>query len=155
MKQLPEDFLTAGRVSLGHQAASKKRALEELAKLLAGAEEPSAERVFEALLERERLGSTGMAKGVALPHARMAGVERARGALLRLEQGVDFDALDGQPVDILVAMLVPEQATQEHLDILAALSRGLADGEVCKGLRASNDAAGALALLTASEDATA
>ncbi len=120
---LPEGILETGRISIGDPASSKKRILEQAARLLAGDdEEPNAELVFERLLERERLGSTGLAGGVALPHARMPGLDDSRGAFLQLASPVEFDALDGQPVDLVFALLVPQQATEEHLHLLAKLA---------------------------------
>ena len=120
----PVDILEADRISVANPAGSKKRVLEEAANLLATeSDEPSGEQVFERLLERERLGSTGLTGGVALPHARMPGVTEARGAFLRLAEAVEFDAMDGQPVDLVFALLVPENATEEHLQLLAALAR--------------------------------
>ncbi|MFM1892565.1 MAG: hypothetical protein RLZ44_1642, partial [Pseudomonadota bacterium] len=104
------DLLQPSRISVANEAASKKRVLEEAANLLAAtAEEPTPEQIFERLLERERLGSTGLAGGVALPHARMPGLDTVRGAFLRLAQAVDFDAMDGQPVDLIFALLVPQE----------------------------------------------
>jgi len=126
----PADILVRERISVSSSAASKKRLLEDAANLLATGlekttddEPPTSEQVYERLLERERLGSTGLSGGVALPHARMAGVDEARGAFLRLAEPVDFDAMDGQPVDLVFALLVPEEATDEHLQLLAALAR--------------------------------
>lgn len=132
----PADLLQAARISVVNPAASKKRVLEEAAHLLAaGADEPTAEQIFERLLERERLGSTGLAGGVALPHARMPGVTDARGAFLRLAAPVEFDAMDGQPVDLVFALLVPEEATEEHLQLLAGLARLFSDNALCARLR--------------------
>lgn len=124
------------RISLANQAASKKRVLEEAAVLLAtGLEELTTEQVFERLLERERLGSTGLAGGVALPHARMPGVTDARGAFLSLAKAVEFDATDGQPVDLIFALLVPESATEEHLQLLADLAKLFSEAAFCERLR--------------------
>jgi PTS system nitrogen regulatory IIA component len=134
------DLLQPSRISVANEAASKKRVLEEAASLLAGdAAEPTDEQIFERLLERERLGSTGLAGGVALPHARMPGLDDVRGAFLRLAQAVDFDAMDGQPVDLVFALLVPEEATEEHLQLLAGLARLFSDPTLCTRLRDSAD----------------
>jgi len=120
---LPKGFLEPGNISIADPASSKKRVLEQAARLLAGnRDEPGAEQIFERLLERERLGSTGLAGGVALPHARMPGMDQSCGAFLRLAEPVDFDALDGQPVDLVFALLVPEDANEEHLKLLAELA---------------------------------
>jgi PTS system nitrogen regulatory IIA component len=120
---LPEGILKPGGISVADPASSKKRVLEQAARLLAAnSEEPGAEQIFERLLERERLGSTGLAGGVALPHARMPGIDNSRGAFLRLAEAVEFDALDGKPVDLVFALLVPEDANEQHLQLLAELA---------------------------------
>lgn len=118
------------------EATSKKRTLELLSELLAGdAEAPSDRAVFEALIGRERLGSTGLGKGVGLPHARIGDLASPTAALVTLATPVDFDAMDRQPVDILFALLVPEHSTDEHLRILAALAELFSDAGVCQTLR--------------------
>ena len=134
---LPNGILAPRRVSIADPASSKKRVLEQAARLLAAdlAEEPSAEQVFERLLERERLGSTGLAGGVALPHARMPGIKQCRGAFLRLAEPVEFDALDGEPVDLVFALLVPEEANEEHLQLLARLASMFNDPPLRQRLR--------------------
>lgn len=145
---LPKDILDLPGVSLDNPATSKKRVLEEAAKLLArGDNTPDSEQIYERLMERERLGSTGLANGVALPHARMPGVEAASGAFIRLAEPVDFDALDGKPVDLIFCLLVPEQATQEHLDLLAGLARLFGNAQLCEQLRRSQDPSETLGLL--------
>ncbi len=120
---LPPQFIVPARIALDVSITSKKRLLELLAKRLASAD-PALHfgTVFERLLERERLGSTGLGHGVALPHARMQGLEDAVGAFVQLRTGVAFDALDGKPVDLAFAMLVPESATETHLQLLAQLA---------------------------------
>ena len=145
---LPNSILEAGSISIADPASSKKRVLEQAARQLAGsAEEPDAEQIFERLLERERLGSTGLAGGVALPHARMPGLEESRGAFLQLANAVEFDALDGSPVDLVFALLVPENANEEHLQLLARLAAMFNEEELRERLRkAGTDEA--LAILT-------
>lgn len=145
---LPNSILETGSISIADPASSKKRILEQAARLLAGsAEEPDAELIFERLLERERLGSTGLAGGVALPHARMPGLEESRGAFLQLANAVEFDALDGDPVDLVFALLVPEHANEEHLQLLAKLAAMFNEEELRERLRkAGTDEA--LAILT-------
>ena len=146
---LPTGILETARTSLANPAASKKRVLEEAAQLLAaGYNIPTQDQVFEKLLERERLGSTGLAHGVALPHARMQGVNSPRGAFLRLQNGVDFDAMDGQPVDLVFALLVPEEATQAHLDLLASLAGLFGDKALCEQARQLSDPESLIALFT-------
>lgn len=133
---LPPEFIATERIGCQVDAASKKRVLETVGRLLATADpELTQESVFDRLLERERLGSTGLGRGVALPHARMAGVRRPLGAFLKLESGVDYDAIDGAPVDLVFGLLVPEEATQEHLDLLGFLASVFSDARLCQRLR--------------------
>ena len=109
----PANFLASERIVCNSQAASKKRILEEIGSLLSSSVPGLIpEKVFDKLLERERLGSTGLGQGIALPHARMPGVDRAYGALIHLQSGVDFDAIDRNPVDLVFGLMVPEEATQ-------------------------------------------
>ena len=150
---LPKGFLQPRQVSLSHPAASKKKALEAVSELLAsGGGMLAPEAIYGQLLERERLGSTGLTHGVALPHARMIGLTQATGAFLRLQEGVDYDALDDQPVDLIFALLVPESSTQEHLELLARLARMFNDSSLCEEIRQADEAEQVLALLQ--EDAT-
>jgi len=145
---LPDGILEPGSISVADPASSKKRVLEQAARLLAGtADEPEAEQIFERLLERERLGSTGLAGGVALPHARMPGINDSRGAFLQLAQAVEFDALDGSPVDLVFALLVPENANEEHLQLLAKLAAMFNEKELRDRLREA-EAEEAMAILT-------
>ena len=148
------NLITSDCIRLDVVASSKKRALEEAARLLGSCPStPEPEQIFERLLERERLGSTGLANGVALPHARMNGIDRAYGVFLRLAAAVEFDALDGQPVDLVFTLLVPEDATSEHLELLAALARLFSDAALCERLRNSKDAAEVAQLITRGDDA--
>lgn len=146
---LSPDILTSDRIDLNESASSKKRVLEAAASLLAKADsQPESEQIFEHLLERERLGSTGLSGGVALPHTRMPGINNSRGALIRLKAPVDFDAMDGQPVDLVFALAVPEDANQTHLQLLAQLAGMLGDQAFCERLRHTQSANEALSLLT-------
>lgn len=150
---LPEGILKPSGISVADPASSKKRVLEHAARLLAGqSDQPSVERIFERLLERERLGSTGLAGGVALPHARMSEVTECRGAFLRLNEGVEFDALDGQAVDLVFALLVPEETSDEHLQLLATLASMFNQPALRDALR-SADAGEAMQILTGSNTA--
>jgi nitrogen PTS system EIIA component len=132
----PDGFLIEERIGCNVEAASKKRVLEQLGQRLAeSVPDLTQDLVFDALLERERLGSTGLGKGIALPHARMAQVDHAIGSLIKLNEGVDFDAIDGEPVDLAFAMLVPEEATDEHLQLLSTLAQIFSDSAFCTQLR--------------------
>ncbi|WP_018140176.1 PTS sugar transporter subunit IIA [Thioalkalivibrio sp. ALJ7] len=137
------ELITADRIGLEPECSSQKRALETLAELLAAggdAEGPASSAIFEALSAREKLGSTGLGHGVAIPHGRLPDLATPRVAVLRLEQGVDFDAMDHEPVDILIALLVPEAATNDHLNLLAQLARGLSQPDTIAALRRAGDA---------------
>ena len=143
------DLLTAGRVACRSDVVSKKRVLELVSELIAaGASGVDARAIFDSLIGRERLGSTGLGNGVALPHGRLAGTEQALGAFVRLGKGVEFDAIDGQPVDLVFALLVPEHFTDEHLKILAHLAEMFSDRAFCERLRTTPADADLHALLT-------
>ena len=147
---LPQGFLQPQQVSLSHPAASKKKALEAVSELLAsGGGMLAPEAIYGQLLERERLGSTGLTNGIALPHARMRGLTQPAGAFLRLQQGVDYEALDDQPVDLIFALLVPESSTQEHLDLLASLAGMFKDSSLCEKIRQAEEVDQILGLLQA------
>jgi len=118
--------------------SSKKRALEFLADLLAGASETAdALDIFQHLTEREKLGSTSLGHGVAIPHARTSGSNKAIGAFIKLEQGIDFDSPDDKPTDLLFALMVPEHYTDEHLEILSGLASCFSDEALCQNLRSA------------------
>ncbi len=153
--RLPEGLLPAERVALDLPAGSRKKALEEIARLLVTpGKPPGADQIYEKILERERLGSTALGRGLALPHARIGGLRNPRGALLRLAEAVDFDARDGEPVDLVFGLLVPEQAEQAHLDLLARLARLFSDTELTSAIRNAASVSEILALLNppAAED---
>ncbi len=120
--------------------SSKKRALEVISKLLASkASNTDPLAIFELLTEREKLGSTSLGHGVALPHTRTQLCDHAIGAFIKLNQGIDFDSPDNIPTDLLFALMVPEHYTDEHLKLLASLARLFNDKDFCQGLRnASN-----------------
>ncbi|MFA7094860.1 MAG: PTS IIA-like nitrogen regulatory protein PtsN [Gammaproteobacteria bacterium] len=130
------DLVTPERVAYGVQAGSKKRALELLSELIAHSRPHLTQgEVFESLIGRERLGSTGLGHGVAIPHGRIKGDTAATGAFIKLDRAVDFDAVDNEPVDLLFALMVPETAVEEHLQILARLAEMFSDSVLCKELR--------------------
>ncbi len=127
------------------EVASKKRLLETLAGLLAeGDGLLSGTYVFDRLLERERLGSTGLGMGVALPHARMHGIQAPIGAFVQLRDAVAFDAIDDKPVDLAFGLLVPDATDEQHLQLLATLAAAFDDAAVRNALR---EAAGSAELL--------
>ena len=129
-------LISPQRVACCERTTSKKRALERLSELLAQ-DVPSitTEEVFDSLIGRERLGSTGLGQGVAIPHGRMSGLQEPVGACIRLAGAIDFDALDRKPVDLLFALLVPEESTDEHLQLLAQLAQMFSDPAFTQQLR--------------------
>lgn len=132
------NLITPDRIRCDAEVSSKKRSLELLSELLATGEPGiSATQIFDKLIGRERLGSTGLGKGVALPHARLDGSEHTKGALITLKDGIPFDAVDKAPVDVLFALMVPENCTDEHLRILSGLAEMFSDQHLCERLRAS------------------
>ena len=118
------------RVDTKVDANSKKRALEYISELISK-NNPSMNPidVFDSLLAREKLGSTGVGQGVAIPHGRMKSCQKPVGAFIRLSQAIDFDAIDNKPVDLLFALLVPEESTNEHLEILSSLAEMFKDSD--------------------------
>lgn len=135
MTQIDEIFLPECVVAQ-KKISSKKRALEQLSErvVLAMPNLTQAE-VFESLIGRERLGSTGLGHGAAIPHGRLKALERPVSVFFQLQAGIDFDAVDGEPVDLVCALLVPQESTSEHLQLLAMLADIFGDEQFCKQLR--------------------
>ncbi|MFG3454031.1 PTS IIA-like nitrogen regulatory protein PtsN [Pseudomonas knackmussii] len=131
-----ENILTPGRSLVNVPGGSKKRVLEQIAKVL-GQDLPDldSQTIFESFIAREKLGSTGFGNGIAIPHCRMPGCASPLSAVLRLDTPVDFDAIDGAPVDLLFVLLVPEAATDEHLELLRQIASMLDREEVRERLR--------------------
>ena len=130
------------------KAASKKQVLQEMAHKAANLTRLPERRIFETLTEREKLGSTGMGQGIAIPHGRVPGIEKMTGLFAQLDHPVDFDSIDDQPVDLVFLLLAPEGAGADHLKALARVSRLLRNQAVCEKLRAAPQAATLYALLT-------
>lgn len=129
-------LITHDRIVCDSEVASKKRVIEVLSELLAtGQSDLTARPIFDSLIGRERLGSTGLGHGVALPHGRFSQSQHAVGAFVKLRKGVDFDAADRQPVDLVFGLLVPDHYTDEHLKILAYLAEMFSDQTFCQQLR--------------------
>jgi len=142
------DLVSQEGVSPNLKATSKKQALQMLATKasdLLGLEERT---VLDLLMERERLGTTGVGNGVGIPHAKVPGVERPCGLFARLDSGVDFDAIDDEPVDLVFLLLAPEGAGADHLKALARVSRMFRNKALCEKLRASRDKTAIFALLS-------
>ncbi|WP_108853706.1 PTS sugar transporter subunit IIA [Albidovulum aquaemixtae] len=132
---------------LGH-ATSKKRLFQDLSEVAHTVCGLNVADTIDALQERESLGPTGVGHGVALPHARMHGIDEVVGVFLRLEKPLDFDAVDRQPVDLVFALFAPKDAGVEHLKALALVSRTLRNEDTCTKLRANSDPAALHAVLT-------
>ena len=141
------DILDRNAIAIRVKAADKRQALSRVADLAARNLGMDAGKVFDALIEREQAGSTGVGYGVAAPHARLAGVERMRGVFLRLDQPVEFEAIDDQPVDLVFALFAPPNAGAEHLRALARVSRLLRQAELREHLRKARSADAIHALL--------
>lgn len=142
------NLLTPDGIVPNLHATSKKQALQELAKHAAEVTGLHERVVFDVLLERERLGTTGVGNGIAIPHGKLSGIDRLHGVFARLETGIDFEAIDERPVDLIFMLLAPENAGADHLKALARVSRLLRDTVICEKLRGSDKAEALYALLT-------
>ena len=145
------DLLTPEAVIAGLKVTSKKQALQELARHAATVTGVNERRIFETLLERERLGTTGVGNGIAIPHGKLSELTKLYGVFARVENPIDFDAIDEQPVDLIFLLLAPEAAGADHLKALARVSRLLRDAGTCEKLRGAKTADGLYLLLTQSE----
>src|SRR5881397_1747549 len=138
----PEAILPALKVS------SKKQALQELAAKAAALTGQNERSVFEVLLQREKLGTTAVGYGVAIPHGKLPKLEKLFGLFARLERPIDFEAMDSQPVDLVFLLLAPEGAGADHLKALARIARLLRDADICEKLRGADQTDAIYALLT-------
>jgi PTS system nitrogen regulatory IIA component len=127
---------------------SKKQALQELSKKVAAAIGQDEREIFDLLLERERLGTTGVGDGIAIPHGKLASLDQLYGMFARLERPVNFESIDERPVDLIFLLLAPESAGADHLKALARISRLLRDKKICDKLRGSDTPEALYALLT-------
>jgi PTS system nitrogen regulatory IIA component len=142
------EFLTPEAVAPHLRVTSKKAALHELAAQAARLTGLSERVIFEALLQRERLGSTGIGDGIAIPHGKLPGLSRMFGLAARLDKPIEFESLDGQPIDILFLLLAPEDAGADHLKALASVARALREPGAPERIRKARDAAALYAVLT-------
>ena len=134
------DLVAPNAVVPALKVNGKKQALQELAAKAAELSGQNERAIFEILLQREKLGSTGVGNGVAIPHGKLPKLGKLFGLFARLARPVDFEALDGQPVDLVFLLLAPEGAGADHLKALARIARLLRDQDIAKKLRASRDA---------------
>lgn len=144
------DLIRPEGVVANLRVTSKKQALQELARRASQLTGLPERRIFEVLIERERLGTTGVGNGIAIPHGKLSELDRIYAMFARLENPVDFEAIDEQPVDLICVLLAPEGAGADHLKALARISRLLRDRTVCEKLRGSESADALYAILTES-----
>ncbi len=140
------NLLSAEQIVLDLDASSKKRVFEQAAILFETRLGIARALIFDSLFAREKLGSTGLGQGVAIPHGRIKGLKHAAGAFMRLATPVPFDSPDGRPVSLLFVLLVPEQATEQHLQILSELAQRFSDRNFRETLTNASDPATVLAL---------
>ena len=143
----PSDLVSPNAIIPALKVNGKKQALQEIAAKAAALTGQSERAILEILLQREKLGSTGVGNGVAIPHGKLAKLANVFGLFARLERPIDFEALDGQPVDLIFLLLAPEGAGADHLKALARVARLLRDPEVARKLRNSPDADALYAVL--------
>ncbi|MDB5572662.1 MAG: ptsN [Hyphomicrobiales bacterium] len=144
------DLIAANAIMPTLRVANKKQALQEISEKAAQVSGLPAREIFDALLQRERLGSTGVGGGIAIPHGKLARVGRIFGIFARLERPIDYEALDGEPVDLIFLLIAPESAGADHLKSLSRIARALRDPKLTARLRATRDASGLYLLLTQS-----
>lgn len=150
-----DEIITPKAVLANLKPGSKKQLLHELANVAAHMVKREPQEVFETLLERERLGSTGVGNGVAIPHGKIDGIDQITGVFARLPQPVDFDALDDQPVDIVFMLLAPTGSGADHLKALSRIARVLRNQATLTSIRKTSDPDGIFSLLTTQQSANA
>lgn len=150
-----EDLIVVNSVLPTLKVSSKKQAIQALSEKAAELSGLDEREIFEILLQRERLGSTGVGSGIAIPHGKLPTVEKIFGIFARLESPIDFDALDDQPVDIIFLLLAPEGAGADHLKALAKIARILRNNDTIKKIRATSDGDALYSLLVTPPDQVA
>jgi PTS system nitrogen regulatory IIA component len=146
---LISDLLSPERIRCNVRSSSKKRLLELISEELARNSDSLSQReVFESLVARERLGSTGLGKGVAIPHGRVKGCQDVQASFIRLEKPLPFDAIDGEPVDLLFALTVPENCGEDHLKLLSQVAELFSDPSLLRELREAKSNGRLLKLLS-------
>ncbi len=148
---LISDLLSPENIHCDVHSSSKKRLLELISEELARNSDSLSQReVFESLCARERLGSTGLGKGVAIPHGRVKGTQSVEVSFLRLKKPLPYDAIDGEPVDLLFALAVPESCGEDHLKLLAQAAELFSDADLLEELRSAENSGSLLRLLSSS-----
>ncbi len=143
-----DELITPAAVVARLRAANKKQLLQEISRRAADLVGLHERQIFDALLERERLGSTGVGNGIAIPHGKLIACTRIVGVFARLERPIEFESLDGAPVDLAFLLVAPEAAGADHLKALARIARVLRDSRIVAKLRATRDADGLYGVLT-------
>jgi PTS system nitrogen regulatory IIA component len=141
------DLVAPNAIIPALKVANKKQALQELAAKAAALTELNERAIVEILMQREKLGSTGVGNGIAIPHGKLPKLGKLFGLFARLDRPIDFEALDGQQVDLIFLLLAPESAGADHLKALARVARLLRDADIARKLRASRDAEALYAVL--------
>ena len=131
-------LLSPQKIFIDTEVSSKKKLLELIANVTADQTRLPESIIYTNLLNRERLGSTGLGQGFAVPHARLPDLEKTVGCFFRLKQPVNFESPDNLPVDLVFAIIIPQEATEEHLLILSSLARIFSDADICEAIRAAN-----------------
>ncbi len=149
------DLLSPDSVIANLRVTSKKQALQELAGAVSRLTDLDERAVFDVLMEREKLGTTGVGNGIAIPHGKLPGLDKLYGMFARMEKPIDFQAIDEQPVDLIFLLLAPESAGADHLKALAPVSRLLRDRSTCDKLRGTDNAEALYAILSNSADVQA
>jgi PTS system nitrogen regulatory IIA component len=142
-----DDLIDADSVLANLKASSKKQVIQDLADKAAGRTGLPAREIFDQLLQRERLGSTGIGRGVAIPHARVPGIKKITGVFARLDHAIDFDAVDDEPVDLVFMLLAPEGEGADHLKALARIARVFRDSSNTAKIRGSRNPAAIFTVL--------
>ena len=148
---LLNDLITINAILPNLQAGTKKQALQELSDRAASISGLAPREIFDALLQRERLGSTGVGAGIAIPHGKMAKAKKIFGVFARLEKPVEFEALDGAPVDLVFLLIAPESAGADHLKALSRIARVMRDPVITARLRATRDPTAIFSMMTAAQ----
>ncbi|MGE0845048.1 MAG: PTS IIA-like nitrogen regulatory protein PtsN [Flavobacteriaceae bacterium] len=149
------DLIASDAIIGSLKAVSKKQAIQEMAEFVAPRTKLPAREIFDQLLQRERLGSTAIGHGIAIPHARLRGIDHIVGAFARLEKPIDFDAIDDEPVDLIFLLLAPEGEGADHLKALARLARALRNPTIAGKLRATREPAALYAVLNSPAESDA
>ncbi len=149
------DLISSDCVLVNLRAGNKKQVLQELARKAAALTGQPEAAIYDVLMERERLGTTGIGHGIAIPHGKLPGLDRVYGVFAKLERPVDFDAIDDQPVDLIFLLLAPANSSADHLKALAKVSRMLRDSRLCEKMRGSSSCEAIYSLMNQTEDRNA